>query len=268
MQTRITYLEKSPRYRADNGFQPSNNIRSIRSYGTYNFRFDEGLLEKLSPSYMIGHQWNFAQEAKDKFIEFALAGNLRLAQTNFHAFYRRQAEKYGGEDFDNIWMIHNCFQSRPNELLAFGGAINYGNEIARSDDPIMGRETSAFFWIDIKPLDRLLIENNYNYVKSNNLDTDERLYEGYILRSRWNFQISKELTFRLIGQYNDFSESYDLDPLLTYRLNPFSIFYIGSTFDYTEYNTYNDNNQSDITGTSARLASRQFFMKLQYLFQL
>ncbi|RKX19935.1 MAG: hypothetical protein DRP51_06555 [Candidatus Zixiibacteriota bacterium] len=263
----ITYLEKNPRYRADNGFQPSNDIRSIRSFGLYHFRFDKGLFERLTPSYMIGHQWNFAKEAKDKFIEFALEGNLRFAQTNFHAFYRRQAEKYGGADFDNVWMIHNCIHSRPSALLAFGGAINYGNEIAR-DDMVMGREISTSFWIDIKPIDRLLIENNYNYVKSNNLDTGERLYEGYILRSRWNLQLSKGLTFRLIGQYNDFSKSYDLDPLLTYRLNPFSMFYIGSTFDYGEFNTYNDEEQEDINGCSTRMASRQFFMKLQYLFQL
>jgi len=139
-------------------------IHRIRSFGLYHFRFDKGLFERLTPSYMIGHQWNFAKEAKDKFIEFALEGNLRFAQTNFHAFYRRQAEKYGGADFDNVWMIHNCIHSRPSALLAFGGAINYGNEIAR-DDMVMGREISTSFWIDIKPIDRLLIENNYNYVK-------------------------------------------------------------------------------------------------------
>lgn len=264
----INYLEKSPRYRADNGFQPGNNFRRISTFGIINLRYDEGIIEKLAPSYNIFYRWNFAKEAKDKFIEFGLDCYLRLAQASFSTIFRREAERYGGVDFDNVWLVHNSFNSRPSALMAFGGSINFGNEIYRGNPPLMGRETSATLWFELKPIDRLLIENNYNYVKSNNLDTGKRLYEGFTLWSRWNLQISKGLTIRLIAQYDDFRNSYDLDPLLTYRLNPFSIFYIGSSFDFGKFNTYEDNLRTNVSGSSTRMASRQFFMKLQYLFQL
>jgi len=267
LYTELSYLERSPTFRADNGFQPVNNMRSLQSHSNYHFRFDEGLLERISPSLLLRYKKNFGNEIKQRLMEIGLEGKFRLAQMGFHALYRRETQLYRGVDFDNVWMIHNCIHSTPSKLLAFGGSINYGNEIAKSY-MVMGKEISASFWFDLKPINRLLIENSYNYVKSDSLETGGRLYEGYTVLSRWNLQLSKGLTFRLIGQYNDFSNSYDLDPLLTYRVNPFSIFYIGSTFDYSEFDSFYDDEQEDINGTSTRLASRQFFMKLQYLFQL
>ncbi len=50
--------------------------------------------------------------------------------------------------------------------------------------------------------------------------------------------------------------------MLTYRLNPFSIFYVGSTRDYRDLTMA----QNGIEGWT--LMDRQYFMKLQYLFQI
>ena len=261
----VNYIEKSPTYRADNGFQPSNNFRSLQSCLYHHIRMNAGLLERIVPSINIGRQWNFAGDSKIEFIELATEWYLRVAQFYFHALYRRETERYAGIDFKKIWNLHNCMQARPNELLAFGGSINYGHQIARSDY-VLGKQISASAWLDIKPINRMLLENWYNYIKSNDLSTNERLFEGYILRSRLSYQLTRRLSLRVVGQYNDFYENWDLDPLLTYRLNPFSIFYIGTTMDYGRYEDLNDEDR--IIGTSTRLGSRQFFMKLQYLFQL
>jgi hypothetical protein len=67
---------------------------------------------------------------------------------------------------------------------------------------------------------------------------------------------------RLVLQYDDFDHRWDVDPLLTFRLNPFSIFYVGSTLDYSEF-----------TGLAPdqdqwRLSARTYFLKLQYLWQI
>ncbi len=76
-----------------------------------------------------------------------------------------------------------------------------------------------------------------------------------------------------MAQYNDFYKTWDFDPLVTYRISPFSLFYIGTTYDYEKIYGLNEDgdiivpdgdNGRDIT----RLRSRQFFMKLQYLFQI
>ena len=87
------------------------------------------------------------------------------------------------------------------------------------------------------------------------------LFKGYITRTRVRFQASKELSTRLVVQYNDFSKSWDIDPLVTYRISPFSVFYFGSSYNYGE--VVNTITQETLT----KVKQRQFFMKLQYLFQ-
>jgi hypothetical protein len=52
-----------------------------------------------------------------------------------------------------------------------------------------------------------------------------------------------------------------VDPLLTYRVSSFSVLYAGSTYNYA--NLILD---PDIQ-SHWKMTSRQFFVKLQYLFQ-
>ncbi len=84
----------------------------------------------------------------------------------------------------------------------------------------------------------------------------EEIYSGYIARTRFNFQYNRELQLRVVAQYNDFSERLDLEPLVAYQLNPFSIFYVGSTYGSREFD-----------GHGMVGADRQYFAKLQYLFR-
>ena len=67
---------------------------------------------------------------------------------------------------------------------------------------------------------------------------------------------------RLIVQYDDFEHDWQLDPLVSFRLNPLSVFYIGSTYDYRDFH-------DDLSPSPEwRLNSRQFFFKIQYLIQM
>jgi hypothetical protein len=65
------------------------------------------------------------------------------------------------------------------------------------------------------------------------------------------------LFLRLVVQYNDFTQSLDVEPLLTYKANPFTLFFIGSTLAYQDYGGQ----------FGMRQAQRQFFTKFQYLFR-
>ncbi len=62
-------------------------------------------------------------------------------------------------------------------------------------------------------------------------------------------------------QFDDFDQRWELDPLVTYRLNPFSIFYVGSTRDYARFAALADGPES------WQLGERTYFLKLQYLFR-
>ncbi len=60
-----------------------------------------------------------------------------------------------------------------------------------------------------------------------------------------------------------FGSKWEIDPLITYRLNPFSVFYFGSMHDYRDFNSAFPGQQS-----LHRMTDRQYFMKIQYLFQV
>ena len=75
-------------------------------------------------------------------------------------------------------------------------------------------------------------------------------------------QVTRELSARIIVQYNGFYDTWEGDPLLQYQINPFSIFYVGSTRDYAKL-AVDPASQQDW-----RLTHRQYFLKLQYLFRI
>jgi hypothetical protein len=126
----------------------------------------------------------------------------------------------------------------------------------------MGKELRLSYWLDLRPWSRLLFEQRVNTIRSDDLATGERLFDGFISRSRFNLQLSREWSLRLVLQYDDFDRRWDVDPLLTFRLNPFSIFYVGSTLDYAEF--VGAGMQQD----EWRLSTRTYFLKLQYLWQI
>jgi hypothetical protein len=256
------YVELSPTFRADNGFEPSNNRRmgSVAANGI--LRMDGGtLLENVSGSVDASRVWNFDGVRKDEWVNASAQVKFRAAQTGVHARYMGSNELFGGVRFNGIWLAHVCLSTQPRGSLSFGGNVDYGHRIARRE-LVMGKELVWGLWADVKPIDRVHAELAYSRISSDDLNTDARLFEQSILRTRLSLQVSRELSARLVLQYNDRYDAVDVDPLVVYRINPLTLFYVGSTHDYRDFGSPD----GGIGGW--RLANRQFFMKLQYLFRL
>ena len=66
------------------------------------------------------------------------------------------------------------------------------------------------------------------------------------------------LDIRLISEYNDFSEQVFLQPLISWRPNPDTIFYLGGNQNYI-------NNFIDYNSPHYRVNKTQLFLKFQYL---
>jgi hypothetical protein len=256
------YWERSPTFRAESGFEPSNNSRRANAWVGGMVRFEESTFwDYIYSDSDVGRAWNFDGIRKDEWVRANLTFKLRAAQAEIHSQYLYSNELFGGKQFDGIWVGHTCFSVQPSGALSLGGNINYGHTIAR-DDLVMGKETQYGLWADVRPLDRMLVEVSYNRVESNDVDTGERLYKQSLAWSRVSLQILRELSTRLVLQYNDHSETWDVDPLVTYQLSPVSLFYIGSTRHYEDLDREGDGRQG------WTLTGRQYFLKMQYLFQI
>ncbi len=249
------YTARSPTFRADNGFITQNNIHETILWTEYTFYFD-GLVERVEPNVVSGYFWNFDGERKDQFLWFGL--DLRMkAQTNAGIQWLvRSDEVFRGIDFRQLNRFEAWVNSNFSNPLKLGVWGSFGRSIARNlETPKFGRSRDVEVWGTIKPTSRLEIRPNFRFAALYDEETDEEIFKGYILRTRVNFQFTRQLFLRLVTQYNDFSERFEVDPLLTYKINPFTAFYIGSTHDFDTFGEPHGVAQSQ----------RQFFFKFQYL---
>jgi len=257
----LDYWERSPTFRAENGFEPRNDQRQTNFWTGYMLYFEGGLLDRLEPQINFGRQWDFQGTKKDEWVSASVWSRLRWAQTQVYLSYLHSNELFGGTQYDNIYRYYGSLNLKPSGMFDGGVDGSVGHRIARYDET-MGNEVNVSGWINFKPIDRLKLNASYNHVHSNAVLDDRELFAGYVARSRLDLQLTREWSVRLVLQYNDFARTWDADPLLTFRLNPFSIFYVGSTRNYADF----DPTVSSIEGW--RLAKRTYFMKIQYLWQL
>jgi hypothetical protein len=256
------YWERSPTFRADNGFEPSNNSRRANVWAGRMLRFDKpSIFNYIFPQTDFGRAWNFDGVRKDEWARADLTFNLRAAQTQVHTQYLYSNELYRGTLYEGIWMGHACLEVHASGRLTLGGNLNYGNTIARHQEA-MGRETQFGVWADVRPWNRLLVSVSCTHDESEDVATGENLFAQSVLQSSIYYQIRRELSARLVVQYNDRYDTWDVDPLLTYRINPLSIFYVGSTRRYENLNAAGEGPDG------WTLTERQYFLKVQYLLQV
>ena len=263
----IDYNQLTPTYRTQIGYDPWNDQKNFFAFTTYNFRPSSGMFERISPQVGIDRRWSFGAGDSRSVRKWAhynanIGANLRWAQTFVGIQFQHGSERWFGTEYEGLWTANFDWFSQPFDKLGYNLSIRYGVGAAVYAEA-KGRETNLSAGLEIKPTDRLVIEPSFDYARSISTSEDRSVfYRGYIVRARTRFQATQALSIRLVAQYNDFVERWEVDPLVTYRLSPFSVLYVGSTYDY-------DNLMNQVTQKpNYRLTSRHFFLKLQYLFQV
>jgi len=216
----------------------------------------------VNPGLTFARIWNFNGTLKEEWIDLKLGNSFRFAQAGFWTEFTASRERYAGIAFDDIWVVVANVSATPIAAVETGGSASYGQRIAR--EPVaMGVESTVNWWANLRPTERLLIQPNILYTQSRKIHSDSLYFHGFIARTRLSYQFNRELSLRLVGEYDNFNRQWNIDPLITYRINPFSTFFLGSTYDYNRFNECGPHENVTMT----RLSRRQFFMKLQYLFQ-
>jgi hypothetical protein len=256
----VDYWVTSPTFRADNGFVSQNNNRRGTIWSGLNFRPDTNWFDEIVPSIGAGRIWNFDGQRKDEWLRPEVFLQFK-GQTNLWAAYLWSEENFGGLEFKGIGRWQGGANTRYSEKIQGGVFAQAGTSVARND-LVLGDGVGIELWSTIKPISRLVIEPTFDYSKLDDPDGNE-LFNGYIVRARANLQFTRELFLRLIFQYDDFARSYDVDPLLTYKINPFTVFFVGSTHNISEVGDTGNGIAPEYTQTQ-----RQFFAKLQYLFRI
>jgi hypothetical protein len=248
-----SYSEASPTYRADAGFQSRNNFRRATGWSGLTFYPNRHGVDRVSTGVGVGSGWNFEGAGKEAWLNPSV-GVVLPRQTYVGVSSTLRRETFRGVELEGLTRHALNVNSNFSDMVSAGFFVGTGRTVARMfATPEIGRGTDVSIWSTFKPFQRLVVEPSLTYAQLHRLDGEE-IYSGYIARTRFGFQYNRELRLRLVVQYNDFADRLDVEPLLVYQLNPFTMFYLGSTYGAREYEEL-----------GFRSTDRQYFAKFQYL---
>ena len=272
----LSYQDYSPGFRADNSAIFSNDGRIVHTQHTYNIHFtDHRVLNFIRPGLYLWRKYDYAGDVKDTGIRPGLLVAFQH-QTFFNlgGFLYNQ-EKFGGIPFDDARTLWGYLGTSAFERVGGGVFINRGKSINRfgllgsAHNPL---ELVPTFEINgdirLRPSDQWRMESSFNSTRLQTDATRKLIVRQRILRQSLQYQFSPQLFVRFIGEYNmtrraidvgsyNSSQNFSLEPMLSYKLNPFTVFYFGGTIG-----GYDDPYPSH-AGLSR--TDQSLFMKFQYL---
>ena len=123
--------------------------------------------------------------------------------------------------------------------MDWGTATNF---VPRTGPPVLAYQNTAFMRGTVRPMKGLTVENTYLMTRLLDQNTGLNIFNNHIMRSKWNYQFTKEFSLRMIGQYVttisnpafttlQTTKSFNGDVLFTYLLNPGTAIYVGYNSD-------------------------------------
>ena len=296
----LDYTDRSPNFRTLTGFDPQPDIRSLFQRVQYTFRPEGKHLISWGPRFetyqTYDHEGNRINSGYFPSLQVELIG-----QTFLTALYAQEMERLRPQDFSALNNIQKYVRHTTDLTLdtnffrrvslhadyRFGTRLNYDapNIQMLSQFPItpfLARRTSANVNITVRPSRALKIDNTYIMFRLHSLNGSFGAVNNHILRSKWNYQFTRELSLRFIGEYNTVlanpyftalqtTKNFNADFLVTYLVHPSTAIYVG-------YNSNLENLTLPLgTGGSGQLLHAEggpllndrsnFFVKASYLYR-
>jgi hypothetical protein len=315
-----SYQDVSPGFVTVPGFVNRVDIRGFYNTIYYRFRPKQGWLLAWGPSliqrYVFDHEGNRLDTYYDPYLRIEGRGQTHI----WLSPYIELRERLRPQDFSflNLSVNHNfdyhehqssaTFQTGYFRKVTVGASYSWGEGVnfvpaaqalPQSLDSRLDTATGTLTFRPVKPLK---IENTYLFERLRATDNEYLLalaqnpgmhlgrgiFDNHIVRSKWNWQFTPELSLRVILQYNSLlantpgntvypftnlptEKEFNADFLLTYLVHPGTAIYLG-------YNSDLQNLDHDLFPGPEGLAglhtakgymndSRQFFVKVSYLFR-
>jgi hypothetical protein len=285
-----SYKDISPNFYTDLGYIVRSDVRNADSWASYRFRPEDSLLMSWGPSFSYDQNWDHTGLLLDRNYNSDLSWNLKN-QTSFGVNYRTGAEQLRPQDFDSLTApkmydeYSTGFWSSfgMSETVTFGGGYNWQariNYVPAAGAPEPADGNSGNLWITYRPLSNVRLDNSYILNRLQSAESGQNVYNNHIVRSKVNWQFNRELSVRIIAQYNSVlanpavsslqnTKAFNADFLISYLVHPGTALYLGYNSDLQNIDPALG---TDPAGNLLRTRSgfmndsRQFFIKLSYLF--
>jgi len=294
MDRNVTYLsrytDRSPGFRAELGFIPRVDIRQMQHVFSYRWRPDGSRIVGYGPQVSAMMDWNHAGQLQD----WQVAPEFVFELTRMTTFGAKHSESY--ELYQNLkfrkQQTNGYFNSQWTKWFAVNSSFTQGTGVnyypAQGLKPFLAADSEGVLGLTLRPTPQIKWDQTYLYSRLATLSGEVSefvtgqpvVFTDHILRSKVNYQFNRELSLRLILDYNaalpntslvslERSKRFGVDLLLTYLLHPGTAVYVGYTDTY-ENLLLNSTappylTRRDWPGTAV---GRQFFVKVSYLFRL
>ncbi|HUQ50007.1 MAG TPA: DUF5916 domain-containing protein [Terriglobales bacterium] len=281
------FNDTSEDFLTQTGFFRRPDFRRFSNFARYNFRPEGKRLISHGPAIFqlatwdhrgvrLEHYYNanyrFQFQRNTEIGTFINAGQNRLRPADFSILTANRDYRNAHTGF--------FFFSTFFKQLTLNGEISRGTDInyvpVSGGSPVLTDSDSAFFAITVKPISQLTVDNTFIMTRLRDRPTGSSVFNNHIIRSKWNYQFTRQLSLRTIFQYNTLlanpnftalnnSKGFNTDVLVTWLLHPGTAVYVG-------YNTNLQNPDPTFNGPGAtpnRFINdgRQVFIKASYLFR-
>src|SRR5229473_3938547 len=299
------YDEKTPGFCTELGFVNRVDIRQNFTFAGYFWRPEKRRIIAFGPSASELLNWDHAgrlqdwQAALGFEVDFTRQTTLNISRGEFF------------ELFDNIdFRKHSTsalFTTQPYKWISFSGRYTQGTgenffpaATLSPLQPFLGNTRRVNIGFTLRPSSRFRFDETYIYSRlgTRNGSTppgfspDQNIFNNHLMRSKLNYQFTKELSLRLIVDYNATLANEGLvdlqtnlgsfdggpivptkkltgDVLFTYLLHPGTAVYLGYTDGYSDLKLHTAPAPPFVTnlGSPTNSTGRLFFIKLSYLFR-
>jgi hypothetical protein len=294
----VLYQDTAAGFETDTGFFRRPDIRRLSQFAQYRFRREGKLLQWHGPSAFTINSWDHSGTRLDSYANvnwrFMLSGS-----SNFGIYANGGRERLRpvdyttlalSQDYDHyqrgFWLNYSFF--KPLVLsteINWGQATNYDTAVG---PPVLAKANNIQFQATIRPVKGLTIDNTYLMTRLRDVNTNANMFNNHIIRTKWNYQFTRELSLRVIGQYNSVLSNYNAanpqfalsslppaknfnaDVLLTYFVHPGTAVYVGYNSDLQNLtNPPSVDGLGNLSRTPDHFPNdgRQIFVKISYLFQ-
>ncbi len=255
----IQYKVMSDDFRSDIGFITKNDIKQYDFWHSFYQYPNKNYLQNYRISFRheqtYDHSETLKRSSSQLYLQLLTIGDTNIFY-NYEYNWKKSHLEYQFQDFINHLLR---IRGKPLSFLDFNFSYKFGKDIAyREIIPQLGYATNIDFDIEFAINNNLRVKPIISYQDIRKAESGGYYFKGYIGRLDIRYQFNNNLDIRLISEYNDFSEQVFLQPLISWRPNPDTIFYLGGNQNYI-------NNFIDYNSPHYRVNKTQLFLKFQYL---
>jgi hypothetical protein len=239
----LTYLERSPGYRADLGFIERTDIRGIEQRAEYRWHPNKHHILSFGPTAYVSRDWDFSGRLQDWFVsaganvEFSGSTQAGFSRSGSYEFYRNRGYRYNRNNI--TFGTQSLGWLGVDASYYWGRGVNYFP--TGTLDPFVANSTGGYFSVSLTPSTRFRVQQSYIYT---HLGTrGNNVFYNHILRTKANYQFSRRFSVRMIVDYNALLPNTSLieydrqrivtgDILVTYYISPGTAVYFGYTEGY------------------------------------